>query len=309
VSTIEPPALDGRTALGFLATLGLHHLVAQHSDPNATLSWHPATCTPALGTQHFADIDELADWLIELATSQPDEVLQPGWPPHFPPPGVAPDKLVPPRAELDKLVKRHPDAERLVGALVTDLAINDTGRVRRTPMVAPTGKQSFYTMLTNQDRHIRNDPELLRQALNRWRRHRGTTAEGFDAAALIGGADDPTGHPGERAVPGAVWLAIAGLARYRLAADERGRTTATAWRRVNGRPHLVWPLWTPPLDSDAILTLLEHPDVTIAANHDGMTAKLHDLAPLGVHRICAAGRAATANSDGPLNTVTVTPKI
>jgi hypothetical protein len=88
--------------------------------------------------------------------------------------------------------------------LVTDLAVNDADRVRRTPMVAPTGRQSFATMLTNQGRHVRADPDLLCQALTRWRRIRGATGEGFDSAAIISGADDPGGHPGERAVPGAV---------------------------------------------------------------------------------------------------------
>ena len=52
-------------------------------------------------------------------------------------------------------------------------------------------------------------------------------ARDFDGAAIVGGADDPTGRPGERAVPGAVWLAIGGLARYRLTADDRSRTIAT----------------------------------------------------------------------------------
>lgn len=269
MSRIELPALDGRNPLGFLATLGLHQLVSTHADHDATLAWHPTTCLPSLSTERFTDLNELATWLVELATRLPDDVLQPGWPPGFPPPGEAPDKLVPPRSELPAVLERHRAAERLIGALVTDLAVNDAGRVRRTPMVAPTGKQSFSTMLNNQADHVRADPDVLRQALTRWRRIAGTTGEGFDGAAIIGGADDPTGRPGERAVPGAVWLAIAGLARYRLAADDRRRTiaTATAWRRVKGDPLMIWPLWTPHLDADAILVLLEHPDVTLMRSH------------------------------------------
>jgi hypothetical protein len=307
VRRIELPALDGRTPLGFLAAMGLHHLVSQNVDRDATLAWQPSTCLPMLSTQRFNELDELADWLIDLASTQPGEVLQPGWPPGFPPPGEAPDKLVPPRSDLPNLVKRYAGAERLIGSLVTDLAVNEAGRVRRTPMVAPTGKQSFSTMLNNQDGYVRAEPELLRQALTRWRRIRGTTAEGFDSAALIGGADDPAGRPGERAVPGAVWLAIAGLTRYRLAADGRGRTTATAWRRVNGRSLLVWPLWTPSLGSDAILALLEHPEVTVSASQHGLQAQVRALAPLGVSRICGAARAGGGNSDGPLVPVTVMP--
>lgn len=303
---IELPALDGRSPLGFLATLGLHHLVVAHTDPDATLAWHPSTCLPSLGTGRFTDLNELATWIVELATGQPDDVLQPGWPPGFPPPGEAPDKLVPLRSELHDVLKQHHTAERLIGALVTDLAVNDADRVRRTPMVAPTGKQSFSTMLNNQDGHIREDPQVLRQALTRWRRIRGTTGEGFDGVAIVGGADDPTGRPGERAVPGAVWLAIAGLARYRLAADDRGRTTATAWRRVKGDSLMVWPLWTPDLDADAVLVLLEHPEVTlIPGQRGGFAPPLPKLAPLGVSRICAAERAGGGNSDGPLMPIQV----
>ena len=302
MSCIELPALDGRNPLGFLAALGLHHIVAHHADHDATLTWHRGTCLPTLVTEYFTDLDDLAAWLVELATGQPDGVLQPGWPPGFPPAGEAPDKLVSLRSELHDVVRRHHDAERLIGALVTDLAVNDTGRIRRTPMVAPTGKQSFSTMLTNQDGHVRSNPDVLRQALTRWRRIRGTTGEGFDGAAIIGGADDPAGRPGERAVPGAVWLAIAGLARYRLAADDRGRTIATAWRRIAGTPLMVWPLWTPHLDADAILVLLEHPNVTVMRGLDGtlVPPAASHLTPLGVSRICAAERAGGGNSDGPL---------
>lgn len=157
-------------------------------------------------------------------------------------------------------------------------------------------------MLNNQAGHVRADPHVLRQALMRWRRIRGTTGEGFDGAAIVGGADDPTGRPGERAVPGAVWLAIAGLARYRLAADDRGRTTATAWRRVKRIPLMVWPLWTPDLDADAILVLLEHPNVTLSPGPGGTLTPpaARHLTPLGVSRICAAERAGGGNSDGPL---------
>lgn len=298
--SIELPALDGRTPLGFLATLGLHQLLTTQLDNDATLAWHPTTCLPSLGTERLTDLNELATWLVELATRLPDDVLQPGWPPGFPPPGEAPDKLVPHRSELRTVLREHRAAERLIGALITDLAVNDAGRVRRTPMVAPTGKQSFSTMLNNQADHIRVDPDVLRQALTRWRRIRGTTGEGFDGAAIVGGADDPRGHPGERAVPGAVWLAIAGLARYRLAADDRGRTTATAWRRVKGDSLMIWPLWTPHLDADAILAFLEHPDVTLMRSQRGMLAPVRDLTPLGVSRICAAERVGGGNSDGPL---------
>lgn len=108
MNRIELPALDGRNPLGFLATLGLHQLLATHADHDATLSWHPTTCLPTLGTVRFTGLDELAAWLVELAIGQPEEVLQPGWPPGFPPLGEAPDKLVPQRSAFPGVVSSTP---------------------------------------------------------------------------------------------------------------------------------------------------------------------------------------------------------
>jgi hypothetical protein len=61
-------------------------------------------------------------------------------------------------------------------------------------------------------------------------------------------------------------------------------------------------VWTPQLDTDAVLVLLEHPNVTLAADHRGTLTQpaVSELAPLGISRICAAERAAAGNSDGPL---------
>lgn len=303
---IDCPALDGRSPLGFLAALGLHHLAVTHADPDATLAWHPARCAARLRTNQATTLDELVDWLSALVTDLDAGVLQPGWPAGFPPPGEAPDKLVPHRDGFAELVADHSGAVDLIGALVTDLAVNDAGRVRRTQMVAPTGKQSFATMLRNQATTVAEQPNHLRDALTRWRRVSGTTAEGFDSAAIIGGADDQTGKPGERAVPGAVWLACAGLPRYRLAIDEAGRISTTTWRHVGRQPHMMWPLWTPDLDTHAITALLEHPRIRARATADGgLHTDLADLTPFGVTRICAAHRVSTGKSDGPLVAVPV----
>jgi hypothetical protein len=308
VNPINLPGIDGRTALGFLATTGLLHLASTHRpDQHVRLSWDPEFCTPVLHAATWSTADEVADWLIDLASGLPENQLMPGLPADFPPAGEAPDKLVPHVDQYPELLARYPQARAIIGSLVTDLAVNEQGRVRRTPMVAPTGKQSFYTMYRNQNSYIRAEPHRLREALLGWRRVRGCVAEGFDHAAIIGGADDPTGNAGDNAVPGATWLAIAGLPAYRLAADDAGRFSATAWRRVGRQLLLVWPLWTSPLDMGDVLVLLEHPDTTRRATVEAGKLILNPAghSPLSIFRMCAAHRHSTGNSDGPLTPMQV----
>uniref|UniRef100_UPI0036D25CD1 type I-G CRISPR-associated protein, Cas3-extension family n=1 Tax=Streptoalloteichus tenebrarius (strain ATCC 17920 / DSM 40477 / JCM 4838 / CBS 697.72 / NBRC 16177 / NCIMB 11028 / NRRL B-12390 / A12253. 1 / ISP 5477) TaxID=1933 RepID=UPI0036D25CD1 len=253
-------------------------------------------------------MDEVAEWLTDLAAGLPEEQLLPGFPAGFPPSGAAPDPLRPRRENLRELVEdRYADHVELVGALVTDLAVKPDGRVERTPMVAPTGKQSFHTMFRNQAHYIRTEPHRLREALTRWVRVPDRLAESFDHAAIHSGADDARGEPTEHAVPGATWLAIAGLPGYRLAADLTGRTTATAWRRINHANLLVWPLWTYPLSATGVRVLLEHPNITRDAVLDKGTLTLNPEGwqPLTVFRVCAARRRPSNNSDGPLTPIPV----
>ncbi|MBP2477671.1 hypothetical protein JOF53_006543 [Crossiella equi] len=304
MNTVALPGLDGRLPLGFLATIGLLHLLDSHQpDARARLSWDPATCTPRLHTTSWTTAEDVVDWLTQLAVSLPTDQLLPGFPPGFPPPGPAPDRLRADPADFAALRAGLPEqAQELLGALVTDLATDHKGRVHHSLMLAPTGKQSFHTMLGNQHRYIRAEPARLREALLGWRRVRDCRAESFDHAALIGSADDVSGKAGERAVPGATWLAIAGLPAYRLAADSRGQASVTAWRRIGRRRTLVWPLWTPHLPLAAVKVLLEHPATSQSAVVEGdeMTVDGAALKPLGVFRLCAARRLPTSKSGGPL---------
>jgi hypothetical protein len=310
VNRIQLPGLRADVPLGFLATIGLLYLATtQRADERHLLSWNDDSATPVLHTSAWTDLDDLADWLMRLVVDLPEDRLMPGFPPGFPPVGVAPDPLVPLRQDYPALFARFPDAAHIIDALVTDLAVNNGGRVRRTPMVAPTGKQSFYTMYRNQTGYVRAEPHRLREALEGWRRVRGCVAEGFDHAAIIGGADDPNGEAGENAVPGATWLAIAGLPAYRLAADSAGRVTATGWRVINRTRLLICPLWTQPLDLAGVITLLDHPATTHKATFDDevqiLTVPAKPQQPLGISRIFAARRRSTGNSEGPLTPVIV----
>lgn len=311
MTTMELPALAGRTPLAFLAALGLLHLATHHGSDEAEpprLSWHPDSGTAQLHTEAWADLDELAAWLMDLAADKGLNQLLPSYPPDFPP-GGSPDPLVGPPENHRKLIAQNPAAETALSALVTDLATNKAGRVRRTHMVAPSGAQSFRSMLKNQADAVRGRPEYLREALLRWRRVSSVPSEYFDHAARIGAADAPDGEPGDRSVPGATWLAIAGLPAYRLASDQQDRAVTTGWHYLHKRPLFIWPLWTSALDEPAVQTLLEHPVLTRRARDSGDSVHIPlgpDHRALGITRMYAAHRRNTGHSDGPLTPLPVT---
>src|SRR5690606_5684000 len=76
-------------------------------------------------------------------------------------------------------------------------------------------------------------------------------------------ADDPSGEASTVGVPGATWLAIMALPLFRIGGDGR-RVSATLWRSAPRQPAaMVWPLWRQPLDVQSVVTLLEHPAVSV----------------------------------------------
>lgn len=300
VQQIKLPALVGSTALGWLAAFGVLRLVAR-GEPTAGLSWDPDDGCAVLHSAALTDVAAVVDVLRGVYEGLADGQFWPDAPPGFPPPGEAPDKLVVRRSDFPELVSGLAGAETVLTSLVTDLAVNTAGVVRRTPMVAPTGKQSFFTMVRNQHEAV-VQPEVLREALTGWVRRPGV-GEAFDSSAVVSAADAVDGRPGEHVVPGATWLAVQALPAFRLSGNGRS-VEASGWRRLDRRLFFVWPLWTPRLTLTATRVLLEHP-VPLRSRDGGLWADVPRLAPLGVWRICAARRRNTGNSDGPLVPVAV----
>lgn len=295
---VHLPALDGERALGFLAAVGVLRLVSL-SEPSAALRWDAERGGCVLHSR-LADLDAVIDLLVGTHDGLAEGQFWPDTPPGFPPPGAAPDALVPDRPDFAAVVERVGAARHVLSALVTDLAVNDKNRCRRTWHVAPTGKQSFSTMVVNQHEAVNLD--RLREALSGWVRLPGN-GESFDAGAISSGADAPDGSPGERPVPGATWLAVQALPALRLAGDGR-RTAASGWRRVGRDNYLVWPLWRQPLTLLAVQALLEHPRLALR-NQEGLTVEAGPLGALGVWAVLAAKRRPTGNADGPLVPVRV----
>ncbi len=291
MNEIGLPALDGRTPLGFLAALGLTRLLHTYTHDTPALAWSPDDCAARLQTA-FETVDEVVTEVTRIVDRiQGGGGLLPGVVAGFPPPGAAPDQLRRTPAELRQLVDQpSPEAdaelEGWLSSLVTDLSLDDQGRADISLFTAPSGKQSMFTMLEKPLEFVRRHPESLREGLVGWRRYPGVTGEYLDHRVLYDAADSGAGESQERGVPGATWLALMSFPLFRttsLGADP----ISTGWhRRPRRRTLFLYPLWSEPLEPDAIISLLEHP--RLPRWHERGLGRSAGV--LGIFRICAASR-------------------
>jgi len=269
MTALPLPALDGRTPLGFLAALGVLHLVTEHTAHSARLAWSRTTGTAELHDAH-TDIGGLVTDLNEIVRSIPDGGVLPAVDPSFPPPGEAPDRLrlTRPRFfEYAELVStRDGDtAERWLASLVTDLSVDDQQRADISLFAAPSGKQSMRTMLEKPLAILRKDPSVLREAVVAWRRHPGVTGEYLDHRVLFDAVDAPDGRSAERGVPGATWLAL--MSYPMMSTTSLGRDPiTTCWQDLGrrGGRRMIYPLWSAAFDSAAVRAVLSHPVLHLA---------------------------------------------
>jgi CRISPR-associated endonuclease/helicase Cas3 len=296
MNDVELPALDGRSALGFFAALGLLRLL-EENDIEARLSWSSLTGTAVLHTE-LASVGEIVACVQGIVDSLRDDQVIPGAPVDLPckKVGSAPDPMRVRREDFRALVAEIASdpgeigvAERWIGSLLTDLAVDRAGRAAITPYSAPSGQQSLRTMFEKPLELLRSDPELVVEALTAWSRRDGYTGEYLDHRAIRNAADDPLGDETPYAVPGATWLVLMSLPLLRVSGDGTS-VLATAWQRAGREQVLVWPLWRPALDTDAVICLLEHPALAIAPDNGALRADLARIEPLGVFAVYAAAR-------------------
>jgi hypothetical protein len=290
VHGLNLPALDGRTPLGFLAALGVLRLVVDELGHDARLAWSTSDCSAVLVGAHTT-VEELAAALAGVVEAIPDGAVLPGMWQQLPPPGEAPDKIRLPRPELrayaDRVwVESGATGERWLASLVTDLSLDDRGRSNISLFTAPAGKQSMRTMLEKPLATVRQNPQVLLEAITGWRRYPGVTGEYLDHRALFDAVDAPDGRAAMRGVPGATWLALMSYPLFRTITDPRGVVTTT-WRPAPRR-RMIYPLWSAPLDPAAVTALLEHP--ALQAIEPGTIATDDGLRQLSVFLVCAAER-------------------
>ncbi|GII96342.1 type I-G CRISPR-associated protein, Cas3-extension family [Sinosporangium siamense] len=293
MSAVVLPALDGREPLGFLAALGVLRVLADEGGVPARLSFSDRDATAVVHSD-LADVDEIAGELRKVVASIGEGAVLPGVGAGFPPAaGVGQDPLRWPRETYRdhavRLRESHPRAAEVwLPALTTDLAVDSQGRGAISPFIAPAGQQKLRTFFEKPLKAVRADPTHLRDALVRWRRVEGFTGEYLDHRVLRSSADDPRGRRGmEAGVPGATWLATMAIPMFRLGGDGR-RVRSTLWQRTADDHVMIWPLWTPRLDVEAVRCLLEHPALRPVDEGPTMTATAWE--PLGVFGVYSAHR-------------------
>jgi hypothetical protein len=260
---IDLPALDGRSPLGFLASLGLLRLLEIAGVDSLRLSFSPVSATALLHSP-LGSIDAVAERLEELLAGTPADAVVVRSDPRFPlRAGKNADPMRRSRAEFRGLLAEMALIDdRACGEwmpfLFTDLAVDSQGRADLTPFCAPSGKQNLRTFFEKPFSAVRANPSLIREALVGWRRVDGFTGEYLDHRVLNSAADDPGGRSVERGVPGATWLAAMAIPMLRLTGDGE-HPQATLWHRVGRRSVMIWPLWQQPLERCAITVLIEHP--------------------------------------------------
>ncbi|MEY9211418.1 hypothetical protein ABH917_000864 [Thermobifida halotolerans] len=162
-----------------------------------------------------------------------------------------------------------------------------------TPYMAPAGGQKAATFFSKPLDAVRRNPERLHQALAGWRRLDGFTGENLDHRVIHIAADTPTGESTPAGVPGATWLAVQALPLLRLTGDGN-RPQATLWHRHRKSRIMVWPVWKPDLDLDAVQALIEHRALSPRPRTDDdqvpPVLSRRRLAPLGVITAAAAQR-------------------
>jgi hypothetical protein len=294
MNAVALPALDGRTPLGFLAALGVLHLLTDHQGgATVELSWSSTDCTAVLSGP-WSTAEDVAAELRAIVESIPDGGVLPELPVDLPPRGEAPDRIRLPRPGLRQLAgdvwaEAGDAGERWLASLVTDLSVDEKGRADISLFTAPSGKQSMRTMLQKPLDAVRLRPEVLLEALNGWRRYPGVTGEYLDHRVLFDASDAPDGASRERGVPGATWLALMSYPLLRTTAGPGGAPVTTGWHYPTPRERdrcLVYPLWTEPVDFHAALALLRHPMLATAVSGRPPAS----AAPLTVFLICAARR-------------------
>lgn len=306
MNEVRFPALTGDSPLGILAAIGVLRLLNDFTEDAPRLRWDRHNLTAVL-CGRLESVASIVEALKDIVHGIAEGSVIPGVGPGFPPPGAAPDGLRVLQPDLARVSStlllqmsesERDEAWRWLAGLVTDLAVDDKGRVAISQFTAPSGKQSMSTMLEKPLELVRKEPDHLRQALEGWRRVSGVTGEYLDHRAMWDATEDGSGSASMRGVPGATWLALMSYPLLRTTSSMRGRAMSSGWHSVRapgrrGYDELRLPVWEQPLAPLSVTALIEHP--ALAPNRKGVdeepdTGPRSALSALGVVHVCRARR-------------------
>lgn len=126
-----------------------------------------------------------------------------------------------------------------------------------------TGPTGLVSSLHKRLVDVVQQPELVRDALVRWRRVDGTYGDNLDHRAIADSGQRADGGTRNSAVPAATWLALLSLPLFPIVGPP---SRTTGWHRRERSLGLVWPVWRAPLNLHAVAALLRHPAVARPAD-------------------------------------------
>ncbi|MHB1537126.1 MAG: type I-G CRISPR-associated protein, Cas3-extension family [Solirubrobacteraceae bacterium] len=257
MSSVALTGLRAENPLAFLVALGALSLLSETDHERPRMSWqeHDGSWTPHLHGERLATDDGVVE-AIAAAHEKRDLEAELGW---------EKDVMKLTRPEARAALQRLPsdtEAARVIAACVTELPLRQpNGWVPYTPfrLVPRRGRARFLEAAV---RESQNGSEHIRSCLfEEWVHTPDTQSMRWDPSALVSSralmAEAPT-HAKVRGVPGAVLLAIRGLASFPLVTNQRGRASAAGFA---DRRRFVWPIWRDPLQLPVARMLLSMPAV------------------------------------------------
>jgi hypothetical protein len=288
MSGVPLTGLRAENPMAFLAALGALSLASDGATGPVSLSWQETedgSWAPLLDSDQVETSEQVVEAIL-AGNSKRDIEQELGW---------EKDLMRISRTEFRAILARQPldeggggdgRAARMLAACLCELpARGDGSLVAYTPfrLIPRMGRTRF---LDTAWRECEAGVGHLHACLfEPWRHARGIQSLRWDPGAGVPAraimAQAPT-HLGPSGVPGAVLLAVRGMAFFPLVTTHGGRT-GRAPRAVPAglvkRNHFVWPIWSEPLSERATRMLLSMPWLhTLCALREGQRERETDVA-------------------------------
>lgn len=256
---IDLPGLDGANPLAFLAALGLLRLFSlKNPGLKSKLAWNEAL-SPALHLNRAISQNEL----LELVQQGLHSIVDDGVAAFGDIIGINAesyeDFIQKAFDECDEATGRH---RLLFAAAYGSPAVSDEkkGTVVPNLLSFSNGQGGKLLLKDFQTLVSQTDSERLTAALFRtWRyEDEGKPTFRWDPNDMRMGAfmaTDP-GSTDTQSVLAANALAFVGMS-FLTSFPAHNKLQTITFRAINGEAHLVWPIWSPPLDADSINALLQ----------------------------------------------------